>query len=217
MPAPKALFAQEHEEWVNATSFQDLLELNKKYLRGESSSTPYYGGPVEEHTHSFIPHLLKLHERQIFTWGCGSYAHKIRQENTGEYIECRDRPHLCFIVAEENMPLKLFQELKKKNPIKVRAQKLYSSDPMVRGSFTGKTIVGKYRTSRYRLALGGRKWKVSEAFIDNMEEFSEEDIFTLEAFRQIRPWAFDVVAASWKDINVPEIVLGAANAVGHSR
>lgn len=216
MSTHQSRLQQEEQKWINAPRFTDLLELNKKYLEecrsGAGLSMPYWAFPVDEEAQSLIPCLLKLHERQIFTWTCEPYLHKVERENSGEYIECQQRPYLSFVVAEEDIPPKLFQELKKKKSIKVRALKLRSPDPMIRGSFTGLNL-GRYRSSYYRFALCLRQWEASEIFNDNMADYSEEGVFTLEAMKQARPWVFDVVAASWKDINIPGIVLEAVEAV----
>jgi hypothetical protein len=42
---------QDVQHWNNSIGFTALLELNKKFLRGEISSSPYHYGPIEEETY----------------------------------------------------------------------------------------------------------------------------------------------------------------------
>jgi hypothetical protein len=62
-----AEFTQDFQQWKDSTGFHALLDLNKRFLRGEILSSPYHYGPIEDETHSLVTSLLKLHERQIFT------------------------------------------------------------------------------------------------------------------------------------------------------
>jgi hypothetical protein len=116
------------------------------------------------------------------------------------------RPFISFIVAETNNPRRLFHELKRKRDIEVHARKVYSSGVAVRGSFTKRKTVTKYRRSFFR-----RRWETFTE-IDPAADKAEEDLFCLEAMKQASPCIFDVVAASWKDVNITRIVLDAVDA-----
>jgi hypothetical protein len=56
-----------------------------------------------------------------------------------------------------------------------------------------------------------RRWKVFTA-VDPAADIAEEDIFCLEAMKQAEPWEFEVVAASWKDVDITGIVIDAVDA-----
>lgn len=197
---------QDDQDWSNSTDFTDLLELNKKFLRGEISSSPYHYGPIEEETHSLVPSLLKLHERRIFTWGIQPYLRKRKRGDEGKLYDAWQRPCISFIVAEENNPPRLFQDLKRKRDIKVYARKAYSPEAAIEGSFTKKKIVTKYRRAWF-----WRQWKVLAA-VDPAADVAAEDIFCLEAMKQAKPWIFEVVAASWKNVDIAGIVIEAVDA-----
>jgi hypothetical protein len=197
---------QDVQHWNNSTGFTALLELNKKFLRGEISSSPYHYGPIEEETHSLVPSLLKLHERQIFTWSSQPYLRERKRGDSGKFYDHWQRPFISFIVAEKNNPRRLFQELKRNRDIKVHARKAYSPEAAVQGSFTRKKLVTKYRRSFF-----WRRWKVFTA-VDPAADIAEEDIFCLEAMKRAEPWEFEVVAASWKDVDITRIVIDAVDA-----
>ncbi|KAJ5198735.1 uncharacterized protein N7498_007852 [Penicillium cinerascens] len=201
-----AEFPQDVQHWNNSTSFTALLKLNKKFLRGEILSSPYHYGPIEEETLSLVPALLKLHDRQIFTWSSQPYLRERNRGDNGKFYDHWQRPFISFIVAEKNNPRKLFQELKRKRDIKVHARKVYSPEAAVQGSFTKTKIVTKYRRSYF-----WRRWKAFTA-VDPAADIAEEDIFCLDAMKQAGPWEFDVVAASWKDVDITGIVIDAVGA-----
>jgi len=55
--------------WQRATSFEDLLSLNRRFLVGDLRSTIYHLGPVDEETLPLLPHLLDLHRCSVLTLG----------------------------------------------------------------------------------------------------------------------------------------------------
>ncbi|KAK5790611.1 hypothetical protein VI817_007898 [Penicillium citrinum] len=71
------------------------------------------------------------------------------------------------------------------------------------GSFTKAKVVTKYRRSS-----PWRRWKAATS-IDPAVDISEEDLYRLEAMKQAQPWEFQVVAASWKDIDIARLLLEA--------
>ncbi|KAJ5704384.1 hypothetical protein N7536_000073 [Penicillium majusculum] len=197
---------QDVQKWNNSTGFTALLELNKKFLRGSITSSPYHYGPIEEETLSLVPSLLKLHEWQIFTWSSQPYLRERKRGDEGKLYDHWQRPFISFIVAEKNNPRRLFQELRRKKDIKVHARKAYSPEVALQGSFTKKKIVTKYRRSFF-----SRRWKVLTD-VDPAADIGEEDIFCLKAMKQAEPWEFEAVAASWKDVDITEIVIDAIDA-----
>lgn len=197
---------QDVRQWNCSTGFTALLELNSKYLRGEIASSPYHYGPIEEETHSLVPSLLKLHERQLFTWSSQPYLRERRRGDGGKFYDQWQRPFISFIMAEKDNPQRLFQELNRRRDIKVHARKVYSPEVAVQRSFSKKKIVTKYRRSCF-----WRRWKVYTA-VDPAADIAEEDIFCLKAMKQAEPWEFEVVAASWKDVDIIGIVIDAVDA-----
>lgn len=144
----------EFPRWNNATEFPAPVELNKEFLLGQSFSTPYHYGPIEEEAHILVPSLLELHERQIFTWACQPYSRTRMRGDGGKFYDHRQRPFVSFLVAEKNNPLGLFDELKGNKNIKVHARKSSLSDGAMNGSFTKKKTV-----TRYRRSFARRRWK----------------------------------------------------------
>lgn len=189
--------------WNTSTSFPALIELNKKFLQGEISSSPYWCGPIEDETSLLVPALLKLHDRQIFTFSSQPYARERTRGQGGKLYDHWQRAFISFIVSVENNPNRLFQVLRATKDIKVHARRVYSLGAALSGSFTKAKVVTKYRRSSPL-----RRWKEATS-IDPVAEISEEDLYRLEAMKQAQPWEFQVVAASWKDIDVARLLLTA--------
>ena len=141
---------QDVQRWNHYTDFTALLELNKEFLQGEISSSPYHDGPIKEETHSLVPSLLKLHERQIFTWCSQPYLRERKRGEGRKFYDHRQRPFISFIVAEKNNPRRLLQQLRRKKNIKVHVRKVSSPKAVLQGSFTKTKIVTKYKQSWVR-------------------------------------------------------------------
>ena len=84
------------QRWNHSTNFTALLELNKKFLRGEISSSPYHYGPIEEDTHSLVPSLLELHKRQIFTWSSQPYLRECKRGDGRKFYDHLQRPFISL-------------------------------------------------------------------------------------------------------------------------
>ncbi|KAI7167488.1 hypothetical protein KC352_g25574 [Hortaea werneckii] len=54
-------------EWKSAKSFQELLDLNRKFLRRESNRSCYHDGPIFDETIALVPGLLRLHDYGMLT------------------------------------------------------------------------------------------------------------------------------------------------------
>ena len=55
-------------KWYEANDFDDLLRLNRAFLRGESEFTLYHAGPIFVETTPMVPGLLRLHDYGMLTW-----------------------------------------------------------------------------------------------------------------------------------------------------
>lgn len=53
--------------WYRASNFSDLIALNKEFIKGKLSVTPYHFGPLETDDKKFKNKLLKLHEYGLLT------------------------------------------------------------------------------------------------------------------------------------------------------
>ncbi|KAJ5704397.1 hypothetical protein N7536_000086 [Penicillium majusculum] len=180
---------QDVQQWNNSTGFTALLELNKKFLRGKISSSPYHYGPIEEETHSLSTIFTRMQERRR--------RQILRPLATTFYL---------LYCGREKQPAETVSRVEKKKDIKVHARKAYSLEAALRGSFTKKKIVTKYRRSFFP-----RRWKALTD-LDPAADIAEEDIFCLKAMKQADPWEFEVVAASWKDVDITGIVIDAIDA-----
>lgn len=66
-PKPNHKMIETKEEgddprWYTATTFSELIALNKEFIQGKLKTTPYHGGPLETDDKEFIGKLLQLHD-----------------------------------------------------------------------------------------------------------------------------------------------------------
>ncbi|RMX85879.1 hypothetical protein D0868_15255 [Hortaea werneckii] len=54
-------------DWRLAESFQELLDLNRKFMRGESKRSCYHSAPIFDETVALVPGLLRLHDYGMLT------------------------------------------------------------------------------------------------------------------------------------------------------
>ena len=71
--------------WDNASSYSQLLHLNRHFLEGTMGFTPYYAGPIDKETRSMVPSLLRLHDYGFFTVS----------SQPSSKVELEKRPCLC--------------------------------------------------------------------------------------------------------------------------
>ena len=53
--------------WVSICSYEDLLRINSKFIRGELENTPYCCGPLESDSILLRDKLLEMHKYLMFT------------------------------------------------------------------------------------------------------------------------------------------------------
>ena len=99
------------KEWCTAETFQDLIRLNIKFIKGQILSTSYYLGELNPETHSLVSGLLKLHELGMLTWQSQPYM-----EENGEPCQ---KPFISFLIASENKPEELIKRLNKESDINI--------------------------------------------------------------------------------------------------
>ncbi|RMZ23527.1 hypothetical protein D0859_12442 [Hortaea werneckii] len=91
-------------EWMSAKSFQELLDLNRKFLRCESKRSCYHRGPIFNETIALVPGLLRLHD-----YGMLTVESQPSQDTAPTWENCpccpfegwfqnQQRPYLIFIL-----------------------------------------------------------------------------------------------------------------------
>ncbi|KAI6831416.1 hypothetical protein KC340_g11711 [Hortaea werneckii] len=91
-------------EWKSAESFQELLDLNRKFLRGESKRSCYHRGPIFNETIALVPGLLRLHDYGMLTMesqpGTAPTPTTVTCPCCSDerWVEIQQRPYLMFIL-----------------------------------------------------------------------------------------------------------------------
>ncbi|RMZ10496.1 hypothetical protein D0862_03238 [Hortaea werneckii] len=91
-------------EWRSASSFQELLDFNRKFLRGESKRSCYHRGPIFNETIALVPGLLRLHDYGMLTMESqpGTAPTPTRIEcpccSDERWVQIQQRPYLMLIL-----------------------------------------------------------------------------------------------------------------------
>ncbi|KAI7237593.1 hypothetical protein KC330_g3074 [Hortaea werneckii] len=103
---------EEHEavklEWKSAKSFQELLDLNRKFLRSESKRSCYHRAPIFNETVALVPGLLRPHD-----YGMLTVESQPSEDTAPTWEDCpccpfegwfqnQQRPYLAFVLPHED-------------------------------------------------------------------------------------------------------------------
>lgn len=84
------------KEWSEAKSYEDLLDLNRAFLRGDREICAYHMGPVYFETMPSLPTLLRLHDFGILT--TNSQPSKV---SGPEYDQCSCCPKVSWFWTKQ--------------------------------------------------------------------------------------------------------------------
>jgi len=101
--------------WKAATTYEELLRLNRAFLRGEINTIPTHGAPLSPDSASLITNLVRLLEYGAYTESCQPFIHDVSRDGSAErsaavdhqpqqctdepWLEHRQRVYLNFKVA----------------------------------------------------------------------------------------------------------------------
>lgn len=91
-------------DWRLAESFQELLDLNRKFLRGETKRSCYHRGPIFDETVALVPGLLRLHDYGMLTMesqpGTAPPPNWVKCPCCSDerWIQIQQRAYLMFII-----------------------------------------------------------------------------------------------------------------------
>lgn len=187
----------EHFEkpWKAAKDFSEILNLNRKFLLGEISQTPYHGGPVDDETLPLIKGLLELHDFGLLTEDSQPFEHLCgRDEN--DYFEYEQRPYVSFLVSNDNdQVLKFFEMLKNRSEIMTCATEPYSNQTLS-GSHKQRIGVTRERVAKTVERLKETPWRdVTWCFGDWNR--AEEEICRLSAVKKSKVLWFYIFGREW--------------------
>lgn len=103
---PSKITWPDNEAWYEASTYREVLNLNKAFIRGERKTTVYHYGPLNEETTPLISNILRLHEYGFLTHGGQPYQNDgpcpsddyVFAETEDACMEWRQRPYLDFLV-----------------------------------------------------------------------------------------------------------------------
>lgn len=214
-----AQYCKEELPWLSARTFDVLLDLNRKFLKGEIKRTPYHCGPLDEETLPLVPKLLEMADAGLMSHGSQPFEKSTTQMATdhpdarcrGQWTEAQQIPFVDFLLAEDHgckvKAVALFDALRAMPDIVVRATRVRTFEHFAQSD--SPMIVSRVRTAATRQGLEIKGWKnLTGALADY--DMREEDFHELRALKETDVVDFSVAAAKWEDIDVLQIVLDAA-------
>jgi hypothetical protein len=86
--------------WNTVKTFNDLIKLNKEFIKGNIPNTPVHLGKLEDIDSRYITNLLKLSDMEIFTTGGQQYLQAQYDTNTATMV--LQREYLSFAYKFKN-------------------------------------------------------------------------------------------------------------------
>ena len=155
------------EEFFTVKTYKELLEVNKKFIRGEIEETPYHYGPLEADSQTLKDDLLALHDKGILTVngqaGAAGTSYNEWSDYAQGYVDQKQAPYLSFYM-EKNKGEKLKKELDRDNSFKysLKYPLMYifsNREKTVYNNFNGKFAVTMERTAKTINELKNTPWK----------------------------------------------------------
>ncbi|KAK5123069.1 hypothetical protein LTR85_003265 [Meristemomyces frigidus] len=223
------LSAEDHavlKKWYDAKSYEDILNLNRAFLRGESEISPYHMGPIYAETTSSLPTLLRLHDLGILT--TNSQPSKV----TGpEYDQCNCCPKWSWFWNKQRAFLS-FMMPKDVGRVPMTIEKKFIEELMFDSNF----FVSLYNGVRV-IDNFPKEWEThiskkadSKAELESDLEVTYRKIIKLDDTSAIIPFATEsgvllkaqpllvhVLARSWEEEDLVGLVEQAAKRAGMQR
>jgi hypothetical protein len=201
--------------WRAASGFSDLCALNRKFISGEISATPY-ADSLDENNYPIMDVLLRLNDSQLLTESAQQYQNQHAIDMGDCWLENQQRPYISFIMqGRDGQGVKCFKRLQERPGIVVRASKIYPFS-ILPGSHEMITV-GRTRDAETISALGSAKWKGWKWGLRSAAGKLDE-LFCLDAMKQSDPLWIEVAASEWGVvIDVLSIVQEVAVECGLSR
>ncbi|KAF2440499.1 hypothetical protein P171DRAFT_475936 [Karstenula rhodostoma CBS 690.94] len=107
-----ATCAEQVDCWVTATSWSELLQYNREFVRNQRRSTAYSWYPVFEND-GLTTELLRLHDYGCLIIDAQAGDHQIDQENPkasppGPWYEIKQRAYIRFLLPTEHRRIEAF-------------------------------------------------------------------------------------------------------------
>ena len=188
--------------WRLCVDFDQLLQVNRRYLRREISTAPYHAVSLKDETAPLLGDLLALHDLRLLTFNSQPFQHDQPFWSTylQQWAEYEQRPFVSFIVPEEEGDnpryMRLFDLLKRANNVVVRATKLLSLESL--SGSEPQVLVSRERLSKNREALSSQEWK-EYTWVLCDADIRREPFFDLDVVQRCNPILFNVAALGWGD------------------
>lgn len=211
--------------WMNANTFDDQLDLNKRYLRSELEMTPYHVGPLPDEWQPLTPQLLEMADLGLFTHDVGIFEYIRGQREESDPAECfeaRQIPRVSFLISGKESGKRLYSRLKELSSISVRAIHVTQFEYFP-GS-AAEILTAYVREAETYDRLHTAEWE-KEAMCplqlrrnDSLYDFEcpvqlqiDDPLYDFEAL-SIDTVAFEVAASEWTDMDVLQLVIDTARA-----
>jgi hypothetical protein len=103
--SPAARIMEGTDIWARAATYAEVLDLNRRFLRGGLPSCPSHRGPIDEETEPLVPRLVEMHDYGFLTTNsqpsCADTIQGRRMESRG-YVD-------FLIPQKDKIPLALVE------------------------------------------------------------------------------------------------------------
>lgn len=186
-------------------SYDDLLQANTRFIKGELKKSPYHGGPLEIDSQALIGKLVSLHTKlrivtidgQAGVEGC--YSRSLFGKKT--ITQNRQKPYLNFYIEKSNPHLQqIFSHLKNQPEILFS---VFDVDDYRFSNLYGGKLVGK-RMRGYRVPVTlQRKAKTQ----DQLAEVTWNDISWMQWDENRNPYDDALVGCLGKVLTSPDFYM----------
>ncbi|KAI4271615.1 MAG: hypothetical protein LQ337_005885 [Flavoplaca oasis] len=206
------------EQWLALHNYQDALNLNQAYIRGEIP------GPLDAETGDLVPGLLRLHEYGLLTHSSQPFKpvqREHRNQNGGWWQEWRQRPYITFLAPQQDRipktAVEKFTLLLLMHPAIVTIVAYGKADRSYRTNINGDHIVTAYKLALSAEDLAKEDFKTETSVAaEYYHVFEKRD----ELHPVIRAQCLDITVASrsWdEDIDLAKLVEDLAIEAGIQR
>jgi hypothetical protein len=95
--SPPAKIIEEDDSWAQARTYAEVLDLNRRFLRGNLVYAPTHGGSIDEKILPLVPGLLEMHDYGFLTTNSHPSSRKITQGH-----ELGSRGCAVFLVPQKD-------------------------------------------------------------------------------------------------------------------
>lgn len=97
--------------WKNAQTWDEIIDLNRMFLRGMLPGTPYHNGALNPDSAAVSQELLLMHDYGFFTHNGQGFSHE-RGFHAGKFYEILQKPYVEFVIPKQLIKRNFIERLR---------------------------------------------------------------------------------------------------------